>query len=562
MTDTTMHETRRTPIDMLEQWAETRPDRVFLRQPEGGRYRELTWGQVRDQARRIAGALRALGLRRGDRVALLAKNCAEWFVADLAIMLGGYVSVPIYPTANAATIRYILEHSESRAVFIGKLDRPQQQQSAVGGGTLRLGMPYDTIEVDHDWDALLQLGEPLTDEPRPRPDQVMTIVYTSGSTGKPKGVVHTFASLSWAGETVVQDLGGNEEDRTVSYLPLAHITERAYIEMGSFFGANTVAFVESRATFLDDVCRAAPTLFISVPRLWALFREQILARLGERKLEVLLKIPRLADFLCLRLRRRLGLEHARSLGCGSAPVATELLVWYEKIGLPISQGWGMTENAAYGTIQIPFRSDKIGSVGRPAIGAEVRFSDQGELLYRSPGLMQGYYRQPEETARVMTDDGFLRTGDLGRLDEDGYVYITGRVKDIFKTAKGLYVSPLPIEQCLVADDAVDVACVIGSGLPQPIAVVQLVESMRTQHRETVRARLQATLDRVNAKLAHHERLDAIVVDETPWSVENDLLTPTLKVKRHVLERRFLAGGSAPRGERVHWRDELSESATA
>ena len=557
-----MHGNRKTPIDMLDHWAETHPGRVFLRQPEDGRYRELTWQQVREQARRVAGALRHLGLQPGECVALLAKNCAEWFVADLALMLGGYVSVPVYPTANTETIRYILEHSESRAVFVGSLDRPARQAAALGQGILRLGFPYDTVEVDHEWDALLGLAAPLVDAPRPTPDRIMTIVYTSGSTGKPKGVVHTFASLGWAGATVAMDLGANLEDRSVSYLPLAHITERAYIEMGAFYAGNTVAFVESRASFIEDVCRAAPTLFISVPRLWALFREQILAQLGERKLEVLLKIPRVRDFLCLRMRRKLGLEHARSLGCGSAPVARELLEWYEKIGLNISQGWGMTENAAYGTIQHPFRSDKIGSVGRAAIGAEVRFTEQGELLYRSPGLMQGYSKQPEETAAVMTDDGFLRTGDLGRVDADGYVYITGRVKDIFKTSKGLYVSPVPIEQELVSDESVELACVIGSGLPQPIAVVQLVAACRSQQRETLRARLQATLDRMNAKLIHHERLDAIVVDETVWSVENDLLTPTLKVKRHVLEGRFAARAAATRGGRVHWEDELPQSTSA
>jgi long-subunit acyl-CoA synthetase (AMP-forming) len=172
--------------------------------------------------------------------------------------------------------------------------------------------------------------------------------------------------------------------------------------------------------------------------------------------------------------------------------------------------------------------------------------------------MQGYYKQPQETAAVMTDDGFLRTGDLAHIDTDGYVFITGRVKDIFKTAKGLYVSPVPIEQELIREEWVDLACVIGSGLPQPIAVVQLVAATRSQQRETVRARLQATLDRMNAKLAHHERLDAIVVDETPWSVENDLLTPTLKVKRHVLERRFAAQPARPRGGRVHWQDELMQ----
>jgi len=551
-----MQGTRRTPIDMLDHWADTQPDRVFLRQPEGGRYRELSWREVRDQARQIAGALRQLDLHPGDAVALLAKNCAEWFVADLAIMLGGYVSVPVYPTANADTIRYILEHSEARAVFVGKLDRPRRQGPGLGTGIPRLGLPYDTVSVDHEWDALLRLGEPLVDAPRPEPDQTMTIVYTSGSTGRPKGVVHTFASLSWAGETVSGDLEATTQDRTVSYLPLAHITERAYIEMGAFFAGNTVAFVESRASFLDDITHAEPTLFISVPRLWTLFRERVIDALGPRKLDVLLAIPRVGDFVRRRIRRDLGLAHTRLLGCGSAPVDPGILRWYESIGLNISEGWGMTENAAYGTIQHPFRSDKIGSVGRAALGAEIRVSDQGELLFRSPGLMLGYHKQPAETAAVMTDDGFLRSGDLGRVDADGYVFVTGRVKDIFKTSKGLYVSPLPIEQELSREETVDLACVIGSGLPQPIAVVQLVAAARSKDRETVRGGLQAALDRMNAKLTHHERLDAIVVAEKPWTVDNDLLTPTLKVKRHVLERRFAGQAVKPRGGKVHWQDEL------
>ena len=546
-----------TPLDRLDHWAATQPDRVFLRQPEGGRYRDLTFGEVRRQARCIAGALRHLGIEPGDTVALFSKNCAEWFVADLAIMLGGYVSVPVYPTANGKTVRYILEHSDSQAVFVGKLDRPKRQETALGSEILRLGLPNATPPVDYSWQSLLEMAAPLKEVSATPAGQTMSIVYTSGSTGPPKGVVHTVASLSWAGETVARDLQATPEDRTVSYLPLAHITEREYIEMGSLYAGNPVAFVESLDTFLEDLMRARPTMFISVPRLWTLFRERVLATLGPRKLDVLLAVPRLNDFIRRRVRRSLGLEHARLLGCGSAPVDPELLRWYERLGLDITEGWGMTENAAYGTIQHPFRPDKIGSAGRAALGAEFRVAESGELLFRSPGLMSGYHKQPEETAEVMTEDGFLRTGDLGYLDTDGYVFVTGRVKDIFKTAKGLYVSPVPIEQELVRDEAVGMACVIGSGRPQPIAVVQLAEGVRDNDRETLRLRLGATLERLNGELAHHEQLDAIVVTDKPWSVENDLLTPTLKVKRHVLERRFAALAVLPRGGVVAWLDEMS-----
>ncbi len=546
------------PLSALEHWATTTPDRVFLRQPERGVYRELTWSEVRHQARQVAGALHGLGLEPGNAVALLAKNCAEWFIADLALMLGGFVSVPIYPTANVGTIRYILEHSESRAVFVGRLDRPNRQSPALRQGLMRLGLPHAPVPVDHGWDRLLDLAEPLTGAPAPTPDQTMTIVYTSGSTGRPKGVVHSFASLSWAGEAIGRHLEATPEDRLVSYLPLAHITERTYIEMGSLYVGIPVAFIESIDTFIQDVTRARPTMFLSVPRLWSLFRERVLRALGERKLDLLLAVPRLGDWMRRRVRRDLGLEHARLLGCGSAPVDPDLLRWYERIGLNISEGWGMTENAAYGTLQLPFRADKIGSVGIPALDSEFRVSEGGELLFRSPGLMSGYYKQPDETAAAITPDGFLRTGDLGYVDEDGYVFVTGRVKDIFKTAKGLYVSPAPIEKILVGEDAVDQACVIGSGLPQPLAVIQLSERARSEGRETVRARLQDLLDQMNDSLAHHERLDAILVEDAPWTVEDGLLTPTLKVKRHNVEQRYAPRARGLRGGRVHWNDELPE----
>jgi len=539
---------------MLDHWAEAHPDRIFLRQPENGRYRDLSWKQVRDQTRQIAAALRHLGLVPGERVAVLAKNCAEWFVADLAIMLGGYVSVPVYPTANAETIGYILEHSEVRAVFIGKLDRPNRQGRAIGKDILRLGLPNTSVPPDHSWGGLLEMAEPLIAAP-PDPSATMTIVYTSGSTGRPKGVIHTFASLCWAGETIGEDLAATPEDRTVSYLPLAHITERAYIEVGSFYSGNSVAFVESIDSFVADVQRARPTMFISVPRLWALFRERILRSLGPRKLDLLLAVPRVGDFIRGRIRDGLGLRHARVLGCGSAPISPEIIEWYERVGLNISEGWGMTENAAYGTIQHPFRADKIGSVGRAAIGAKLKFSDNGELLYRSPGLMSGYYKQPAETAEAMTADGFLRTGDLGHVDDDGYLFISGRVKDIFKTAKGLYVSPLPIESDLARVDPIDLVCVVGSGLPQPVALVQLTQAARSEPRERIRASLQTALDEINTAVTHHERLDAIVVAVEPWTVENGALTPTLKIKRHTLERRYFESGVSIRGAVVLWQDE-------
>jgi long-subunit acyl-CoA synthetase (AMP-forming) len=541
---------------MLDHWAATRPHEVYLRQPRAGVYHDFTWRQVQEQARRIAGALRHLRLAPGDKVALLSKNCAEWFVTDLAMMLGGYISVPIYPTANANTIRYVLENSGAKAIFVGKLDDWPGQEAGVGDDIPRLALPYDTMPAQYDWQQLLQLGQPVTDYDYPDPGRIMTLIYTSGSTGLPKGVVQTFASLSWAGYTVSRDLAGAQEDRVVSYLPLAHITERAYIEIASLYTGSVVGFVESPDTFIDDVKRGRPTFFISVPRLWTVFQEKILERVGATKLGLLLRIPFVRDIVKRRIRDGLGLAHARILGCGSAPVAPSLIEWYSRIGMKITEAWGMTENCAYATVQYPFDSAKIGSAGRPGIDCEVKVSDQGELLFRGPGLMTGYYEDPEATAAAFTEDGFFRTGDLCRIDADGYVFITGRVSDNFKTAKGKYVAPVPIEDELAKDPHIELSCVMGSGLPQPIALVQLTEEARSNPREHVRSDLKTTIDAVNSRLEPHSVLDAIVVVSEPWTSENDAMTPSLKLKRHVLEQRFNERVRGNRGGLVRWEDEL------
>jgi len=546
----------KTPVEMLDHWASTRGDEIYLRQPRGGTYHDLTWRQVRQDALQLAGAMRHLGLVVGDKVALLSSNCAEWFVTDLAMMLGGYVSVPIYPTANAGTIRYVLEHSEARAVFVGKLDGWRERETGVGDEILRLGLPYETMPTRYGWQELLQLSEPLAEPVEPDLDRVMTIIYTSGSTGRPKGVVHKFSSLSWAGDAVRRDLQATSQDRVVSYLPLAHITERAYIEIASLYTGGAVAFIDSTKSFIDDVKRAQPTVFLSVPRLWTLFQENILEQIGAMKLGLLLRIPWVAGIVKRRIREGLGLGQARILGCGSAPVSPALLEWYRRLGMNITEAWGMTENCAYATLNHPFDPAKIGSIGRPGLDCEVAASETGELLFRGPGVMSEYYKQPEATAAAFTADGFFRTGDRCRIDRDGYAYITGRVKDNFKTAKGKYVAPLPIEHELAQDRSIRMSCVMGCELPQPVALVQISDEAASSPREQLRDALKATLDSVNSGLESHEILDAVVVTSEPWTTDNDVLTPTLKIKRHVLEQRFRDRVKGVRGGRVLWEEEL------
>ena len=551
-----MDMSNKTPIEMINHWVETQGDDVYLQQPINGKYQTYTWSEVQIHIQQIAGALRHLGLEAGDKVAILSKNCAEWFITDLALMYGGYISVPIYPTANTDTIDHILKHSEAKAIFVGKLDYWQDQEPGVSGGIIRLSLPYDTMPAQYKWRQLLKLGKPLFNPPLPKLDDIMTLIYTSGSTGKPKGVIQTFKSYTWTCNAVVRDLKTTVKDRLLSYLPLAHITERVAIEGSSFYSGSSVAFVESLDSFVDDVKRAKPTVFFSVPRLWSLFQQNIIEKAGgDKKLNFLLKVPLVNRLVKSKIRKGLGLDQSHLLGSGSAPIPPSTIDWYHSIGMNISEAWGMTENCAYSIINYPFEVKKIGSVGKPIEGVQVRLGDNDELLIKSPGLMQGYYRQEKETEKDFDQDGFFHTGDVCTID-DGCISITGRLKDNFKTSKGKYISPVPIESELAQDHYIELICVIGAGLPHPIALVQLSERAMTMPKEEIRASLKKTLDTINPSLESHETLDAVIVVQEPWTIENDMLTPTLKIKRHNLEAKFNSIVDGIRGGEVIWEEEI------
>lgn len=550
----TSHIAKKLPLEMLYHWERQCPDRIYLRQTINREYVDFTWGEVAEEARRMVTALRHLGLVAGDKVALLSKNCAQWFIADLAMQMGQYVSVPIYPTANVDTIEYVLRHSEAKAIFVGKLDDWKSQEAGVPADLLRIAFPYDTMPASHQWDDLLEAHEPIPDSPVQAPDSLLSLVYTSGSTGKPKGAMLSVERYAWSCEKLVETVGLTQADRGFSYLPLAHITERVYIYGGSLFGGATIAFPESLDTFIDDVKRCRPTVFISVPRLWAMFRIKILEKLPQKKLDLLLKIPLVSSLIKSKLQKGLGLDQARVLGCGSAPVSPALLEWYLSIGLNVTEAWGMTENHAYSTINYPFRADKIGTVGKAGLGVTIKISDEGEILCRCEGMMLGYYKDPEHSAEAIDADGWLHTGDMGKLDREGYLTITGRMKDVFKTAKGKYVAPVPIEGLLGQESIIEQLCVIGYGMPQPIALVQLAESAMKGDRGAVEAQLEAARNRVNDQLEAHAKLRGILVVKTPWNIENGVLTPTMKIRRHLLEQQYADIGEQWPSRTIVWEE--------
>jgi len=527
----------KTPLEMLYHWQDTCPDKVFLRQPVDGEVKEFTWQDTADQARRVAAGLIALNLPSESKIAILSKNCAEWFITDLAIMLAGHVSVPIYSTAGKKTIRYILDHSKSSAVFIGKLDKTAEQVAAIPDGIIKLGFPYPNIVADVSWQELLA-NEPFKEKPVPDMKSMMTIVYTSGSTGNPKGVVHNYESICWTAQQSLDELGIGPQDRMLSYLPLAHITERVLVEMTSFYSSMRIDFIESLETFARDIKNTHPTLFISVPRLWTRFQMGILASIPQKTLDFLLHVPLVNHFISKKIRTKLGLQDARLCASGSAPIPEATLNWFHRLGVNISEGWGMTENCAYGTCCVPFREDKIGSIGRAYNGVDIRISDEGEILVKGNCNMKEYYLEPEKTADAYTEDGYLKTGDKGTIDADGYIKISGRMKEIFKTSKGKYIAPVPIESKLMANSMIEQVCVTGCERKQPIALVVLSAEAQLEPPEKIEGSLLATLEEVNATLESHEVLDHIIIMKDDWTVQNNLLTPTLKIKRNVLEEKY------------------------
>ena len=542
-------------LQRLYHWEDEAPDRLTLRQPMGGgEIKDFTWREVADQTRRMAAHLKTLGLEQGwapgSRIAILSKNCAWWLMSDLAIWMAGYVSVPLYPTLTAESVQQILTHSEAKLLFVGKLDGWEAMKPGVPAGLPCISYPVSPEEAQDQydtWDAICWDTDPLRGRPSRGADELCTLIYTSGTTGQPKGVMHSFGSFAWAIHSGVRRVNLNSEDRMLSYLPLAHVVERVLVEHGWLRTGLTLYFAESLDTFAADLKRARPTVFFSVPRLWTKFQQGVWARLPQGKLELLLKLPLVGKLVRRKVLTALGLDQCRLAAGGAAPMPVALLRWYRALGLPINEGYGMTENLAVSHITTP-GLDQTGTVGPAYDGVQTRLDPiTGELQMKSPALMMGYYKQPELTAQTITPDGWLHTGDkadiLTKGSVSGCVRITGRVKDLFKTSKGKYVAPAPIEDRLGAHPLLEAVAVVGAGLSQPVGLAMLSAEAVNQvatagGREALLAGLATHLAAVNAKLDPHEQLDMLAVVTTPWTVDNGLVTPTFKVRRPKVEEVF------------------------
>ena len=537
-----MVDTTRMPLELFYEREAKHPNKLYMVQPlSGGQLINLSWADVGEQARRAANWLRAQELPAASRIAIVSKNCAHWIIADLAIWMAGHVSVPLYPNLTAESMRQVLEHSESKIAFIGKLDDWASMAPGVPDGVRTVSLPlHPQARFDHSWDEL-QRCAPIQDSPSRASDELSTIIYTSGTTGTPKGVMHHFANFGFSASNAVALFDVTENDRVLSYLPLCHVAERMFVQMASLYAGMTVYFAESLETFVQDIRRARPTVMFGVPRIWTKFQLGVFSKMPEQKLNRLLRIPFVSKVVARKVLDGLGLDKVRYALSGAAPVPESLLNWYRRLGMEIQEVYGMTENCGYSHVCRPGQF-KQGWIGQNNPGVEVRIAEDGEVQVRSGGTMQGYYKDPEKTAETITADGFLRTGDKGEQDEFGNLRLTGRIKEIFKTSKGKYVAPNPIENRLGEHSFIEQVCVVGDCLPQPIALVVLSEVGQQQEQSQGHAEVQAVLeqllDHVNAQLDQHERMSTLVVVKDVWAVENGFLTPTMKIKRAVIESAY------------------------
>ena len=539
--------TTNAPFDFqFYRWEKEFKDRPFLRQPFGDRWEEYSWGEVGQMARKLATGLRSLGLRDNAHIGLISKNCREWIIADLAIMMAGYISVPFYPTLNDKELNTLLEFGDVDLLFVGKVEHWEQQKKGVPKDMPVIAFPpyanHSPAPEAIQWFDFIDQHPPLETPHQPMVNDTWTIIFTSGTTGDPKGVVLNYlanektALLTLESNPLEIDFNGKND--FFSYLPLNHIAERVVVEFGVFRFGGTISFVESIDTFAQNLQQAQPTVFFAVPRIWTKFQMGVLAKLPQPKLEKLLKIPLLSGFIKRKLRKGLGLHRARAIVSGAAPLLDSQREWFRSIGIPITNGYGMTENCAI-TTQLPAPiSNKPGSVGIPQPEVDIKIDPEtSEIMMRGPFVMVGYYKQPELTAQVL-QDGWLRTGDQGYLDNDGFLYITGRVKDIFKTSKGKYIEPLVLESYFADIVDFEQMCIVGLGLPQPIGLVVLSEVGKSKDKNELTAQLEQTLKNVNNKLESYKKVSTLVLTDEEWTVENGLTTPTLKIKRNAIDKKY------------------------
>jgi long-chain acyl-CoA synthetase len=583
----------KTLVGVFEHVARVHPRPDMLNYKRDGRWLAIPAAEMLQRVRSIAAGLYSLGVRRGDRVAILSESRPEWVLTDAACMFATAIDVPIYPTLTTPQVRYILKDSGARVLVIQNEEKFQHVREAIAECSaiehlIFFEKPASAESRGISLAELEEQGRKLeATEPDLinnaahliRPEDLATIIYTSGTTGEPKGVMLTHENLVSNLIDSSSHLKFARDDSALSVLPLSHVLERMAMYMYLYHGMATY-FGESLDTIGSNLREVNPTIFVGVPRIF----EKIFARVKEKsaekgRLNVAIlnwavrvakehaklstrhkKVPaslelkrKIADKLIFsRLRNALG-GRIRLLISGGAALPEELALLYIGAGLPIVQGYGLTETSPVITAGM-LEDNRVGTVGKPIRNVAVRIASDGEIESRGPNVMRGYYNKPEETRAVFTEDGWFKTGDIGRIDEDGFLHITDRKKELFKTSGGKYIAPQPIEQMIKGSRFVNQVVLIGNGRKFPAALIvpdwESVESYAQlkgikeknhaelcQHPRIIDL-FQRQIAGLTTELAQYERVKKVALLENELTIEGGELTPTLKVKRRIVDEKY------------------------
>ena len=545
MDTTELNKDLKTPLDNFYHWEKTDPHRVFLRQPEGSNWLELSYAQAGTEARKMLKVLREKGMQKGDHIGIYSKNCYHWIIADIAIMMGGMVSVPFYASTPRKQLQEIIEKSDIKLLFIGKLDEWGDRKEAISESLKVIRFPHykgnALVEVGDDWTDLMANVSPDYDTITPGLNDLWTILFTSGTTGSPKGVMHSYRApaLIISGEKLTNFIGIFKTDRPrhISYLPLNHVGERIGIEINCLATGGSISFGESIDTFAKNLQSVQPTMFFSVPRIWNKFYQGVIARLSQKKLNLLFKIPVINNIVKNKIKFGLGLSQANIVATGAALTPQHLKQWFKVLDIHLIESYGMTE--ACGSITNGVDPDTpMDSVGKAVPFCEIKIDESsGEILMKTPHCMLGYYKEPELTAKVIRD-GWIHSGDKGRIDENGYLYLEGRVSDTFKSTKGKFIVPAPIEEILSTSTLLEQVAVVGHNVPQPIALANLSEEGLKLTADEVESDLSDLIKHTNEQLMAFQKISTLVIITETWTELNQLLTPTMKVRRAKLHEKY------------------------
>lgn len=541
----------------VNHWAQTRPDETWLRDLGSEEAQDTTWSwrEANDTINAVAAALEAR-FGSGQNMVLLSRNCAHWLLADMAMIASGNVVIPLFTTLPESTADYVINFVEAKVIFVGETTNWDDVSKVLPEDICIVTLPGTTVEQDHiTWDELLLEGKDKQLSYRCQPDDLVSLVFTSGTTGAPKGVMQDHLSNLIPINRFHHGYDLPEHPRFFSYLPLSHIAERQIVAFASVVFGGEVSFNQTMDTLVNDLTRVRPHIFFGPPRVWEQIQARIIAKFGGQEV-IDQMMEQDAKGIGELVVAGLGLDQVKFCLAAAAPTPPALIEWFERFGLIIIEGFGQTE--AMGMILNTYEDRRIGSIGKPVGEVQYKLSEENELLLKSNGLTPGYYKMPEKTAELYKD-GWLHTGDKVRVDEDGYIFITGRVKDYFKTIQGKFVAPTPIENEFVKCTTVEQLCLLGRGYSKTVMVVVLSESAQQSDRSNVEDALQNTLQRVNDGVDHHARIGAAIVTTSPWTIENEFLTPTLKLKRELVEEHYgdsardLARQSAEQKQTlVHW----------